>query len=173
MILALDLGLHTGWAYDVGPRVHHGRLNLTRYDSWAERYHTFRDWFEAMLRLADKLTPARAVEQVGFENAFQKGAEAARVFGGFRAILLERCWANKITPKAVHPSVLKKLATGSPKASKAEMIKKAQQVLSHANGSLWPGMSSDEADAICLLHVLNRGEVETWEHNRRRFSPGV
>lgn len=155
-ILALDLGTNTGWATNViqhlgdvesctsGSREFGGDVT-----GW--RYFAFKQWL--VLRLN-----TLKIELVVYEETFSIGHLAARILHGFLATLqcvhAERYpyEETRFSLQKVHPSKIKKLATGKGNADKAAM---ARAYTSRFGIS---PLDSDQCDAVWLLQYAEGEE---------------
>jgi len=145
-ILALDCGTHTGWAFGDGSRIESGVqvFDLKRGESPGMRYIRFNAWLQEIF---DLLEP----DLVAFEMAHHRGGAATELMAGMTTRILEACADRGINHTSVHSATLKKFATGSGRADKEAMKKRASKIA----GRLI--ISDDEADALCLLEYI-RGQ---------------
>lgn len=143
-ILALDLGISTGWAVSAGDStlLESGvqRFDLSRGESPGCRFLRFRSWLAGIL---DMTAPAL----VAYERAHHRGGHATELAIGLQTRVQELAAAREIPYAAVHTGTLKKHATGSGAASKEMMILAARK--------RWPDAqaieSDDQADALLVL----------------------
>lgn len=120
MILALDLGTRTGYAYDdlIGFESGWVDFKTKRMESPGMRYVRFKQWLESH-------TPAPKV--IVFEEVRRHaGTTAAHVYGGFLAHLTAFCAEEGVEYVGVPVGTIKKFATGKGNASKEMMIFAAQ-----------------------------------------------
>ncbi len=143
-ILGLDLGTKTGWACNYGYEVKQSALSgvqdfsLKRGESPGMRYLRFRSWLAEIWGLE---RPTLIV----YEQAHHRGGAATQVLNGLVSHLQAFCAEKNIDHTPVHSATLKKFATGSGRASKADMVKAMQKRWN------WDGTSDDEADALAVL----------------------
>lgn len=143
-ILALDLGTKTGWA--LGEKIAERSFlysgvqdfSLKRGESEGMRNLRFDRWLEAMF--VEQSRP----DLVVYEMPHHRGGAATAVLGGMVGILLAKCAEHHIEYTKVHSSTLKKYATGSGRASKEEMVKRAALKFDK------PILDDNEADALHL-----------------------
>ncbi|HNL88510.1 MAG TPA: hypothetical protein PKH05_05565 [Nitrospira sp.] len=150
-ILALDLGMYTGWAVatrdgtissDTQP------FKPQRFEGGGMRFLRFRRWLNEMLTL----TPH--INVVYFEEVRRHaGVDAAHAYGGFLATLTAWCEHHNIPYQGVPVGTIKKHATGKGNASKEDMIAAAQK-----RGH--DPIDDNEADALALLHWAIDAGVE-------------
>ncbi len=154
-VLALDLGTKTGWATNVGgseytPKEYTGigeiKSGIQIFDGeisgW--RYLAFKQWLDRQIwRLK--------IDHIIYEETFSKSAYSSRILHGFLA-MLQFTYAqrymdedNRLTMEKVHPSTLKKFATGNGHAKKDLMISKYREKFGYLPAD------NDEADALFLL----------------------
>ena len=143
VILALDLGTHTGWAlWARDGTITSGTIEF-RNDRWqggGMRFLRFKHW----------LTETRAtVGDVGAvfyeEVRAHAGVDAAHVFGGMLAILTAWCEHHSIPYEGVPVGTIKRFATGKGNAGKEAVIA-AMKAKGHQPGD------DNEADALAILH---------------------
>jgi Holliday junction resolvasome RuvABC endonuclease subunit len=149
-ILALDLGTKTGWAMLEGGRIESGVQisDVKRGESPGMRYIRFNRWLE---EIADPKP-----DVIVFEQAHHRGGAATETAAGFSTRVLEFCARHGIEHSSVHSATLKKFATGSGRAEKADMIARARERFK-------PDLADDnEADALWIL-----------EWARREILPGI
>jgi len=140
-ILALDLGVNTGWAIRnrdavirYGTVKHHNR----KRDHVGQRWLSFRAWLFGVLR--DEQIHLLAYEDV----RRHEGTAAAHAYGAFKA-MVQMCAAScnvELLPVGV--GVIKKAWTGRGNADKRAMIAQAQQRGFHPD-------TADAADALAIL----------------------
>jgi Holliday junction resolvasome RuvABC endonuclease subunit len=143
VVLALDLGTHTGWALrgrdDI---VTSGTVHFQpqRFEGGGMRYLRFKRWLTEL----DYAAPG--VEAVFFEEVRRHaGVDAAHTYGGFLAVLAAWCEHRYVAYQGVPVGTIKKHATGLGNAGKAAMVAAMQ-----AKG--YPVTDDNEADALALLH---------------------
>ena len=135
LILAFDLGTHTGWACGLGPKIiASGSEDFTPSKLWdggpGLRFLKFDRWLSGpmgSLIVKDFKTPPPPLTHVFYERVpFQKGRAAAHVYLGMLAVL--QAWAEKeeIIYEGVPIHEIKRHATGSSKASKVDLITAAR-----------------------------------------------
>lgn len=144
MILALDLGTKCGWAVGrEGTRVASGCLNLK-----PRKHHPGDRPFalaQALSRLADEFgVTLIAMERFGGMNTM-KSLAAALVYGELRGIALGFAESKNLRAISVHNMKLKKVTTGSGKASKGDMIAAVSERFS------FTVEDDNEADALAVL----------------------
>jgi len=140
-ILALDLGISTGWAalldggaVESGTQVH----DLRRGESRGMRYLRFRAWLGGVL---DQVRP----DVVAFEQAHHRGGPATEIGVGLSTRVMESCAERGIEYTSVHTGTLKKHATGKGSANKDAMVQAARD-----RWHIVPE-TDDQADALCVL----------------------
>ena len=148
-ILALDLGTKTGWAINDEGVIRSGMEDFTptKYGYRGSRYLDFSAWLCAIYTLYH-------FESVYYEMPHMRGRWATEALHGYLAYLYGFLAPHDIDPIAVHSGTIKKFATGNGKASKEEMIVKAQEFIEIGipRGKTVRLITDDnEADAICLL----------------------
>ncbi len=139
-ILALDTGIHTGWATLIDGQIESGVQDFSkrRGESNGLMFMRFNAWLEEMRRLSD-------YDLVVFERAHHRGGYAAEVGLGLTTRVQEFAARYSAEYMAVHSLTLKKFITGSGKASKEDMMTFFEKETGRKPGS------DDEADAYCLL----------------------
>jgi Holliday junction resolvasome RuvABC endonuclease subunit len=141
-ILALDLGMTTGWAIRIAEGVIlSGTVSFrpSRYDGGGMRYLRFRAWLEELLEDAGGLAA------VWFEEVRRHaGTDAAHAYGGFLATLTSWCEQRGLPYQGVPVGTIKRFATGKGNAPKAAMLAAIR-----ARG--YQPADDNEADAIALL----------------------
>lgn len=139
MILTLDLGENTGWAYLGGEGlVTYGTQVFanTRFQGGGMQFLMFSRWLTQMLPFSE----------VYFEEVKQhaKSVAAGHAYGGFMAILTSWCEANKVPYRGVPVGTIKKHVTGNGGASK-DAVKEA--VEKHG----FNPQDDNSADALALM----------------------
>lgn len=155
MILALDLATLTGWALaevvpgpgtiaDRARLVSSGQVDLGRTLSAGERLRALDDWLETRFR-----DPLRLV---AWERPHLRGG-GSFLLAGFAAVATLACERHGCAYVDVHTGTVKKHATGSGRASKADVLT--------AMAARWKVQprSDDEADALA---VLSWALAEAW-----------
>jgi hypothetical protein len=143
VILALDLGLKTGWAVRnrdgaIASGTHEFRPG--RFEGGGMIWLRFRSW----LREVDET--AGGVGVVVFEEVRRHlGTTAAHAFGGYLAHLTAWAEANRIPYRGVPVGTIKRHVTGKGNADKAAVIEAVR------NLGFRPA-DDNEADALALLH---------------------
>ena len=139
-ILALDLGNSFGFAIKQEATIHSGWSILSKKGSTdhGRKFHNFACWLNDVVD----------VDAVYYEvvmNHGHGGVYAAHAYGGFLAIL--QLWAHKRNIPCVGVGVgqIKKFWTLNGRASKEQMIKRA-------NYLGFDTKNDNEVDAIALLH---------------------
>jgi len=152
-ILAIDPGTSCGWAvrhsaaswdsgvWDLAPRRHEGG---------GMRFLRLRAYLREVL---DRFPP----DVVAYEEVrMHRGVDAAHIYGGIVAVLVEECEARKIPYSTVHYATAKKTATGKGNADKDAMVAAAN--------ARWPRAETfddNEADARWIAEAaaleLNAG----------------
>jgi crossover junction endodeoxyribonuclease RuvC len=147
-ILAIDPGTSCGWAvrhsadtwdsgvWDLAPRRHEGG---------GMRFLRLRAYLREVL---DRFPP----DVVAYEEVrMHRGVDAAHIYGGVVAVVVEECEARKIPYSTVHYATAKKTATGKGNADKAAMVAAAN--------ARWPRAEpfhDDEADARWIAEAAAR-----------------
>jgi hypothetical protein len=143
VVLALDLGTHTGWALRAGDTpitsgTEHFRPQ--RFEGGGMRYLRFKRW------LTEIKAAAGGIDEVYFEEVRRHLAtDAAHAYGGFLAVLTSWCEHHRIAYQGVPVGTIKKHATGKGNADKDAMIEAMR-----ARG--FAPVDDNEADALALLH---------------------
>ena len=138
--LTLDLGTHTGWASYIDGSIQSGvqDFSLKRGESPGMRFIMFRSWLKKMLKVVQP-------DIVVYEQPHHRGGAATELLVGFSTRVMEMCARYEVEHAGVHTATLKKWATGNGRASKEDMIKRA---------NMFPNVAitdDNEADALCLL----------------------
>ena len=140
-ILSLDLGTRCGWACRPGTgRIYSGvqDFSLKRGESSGLRFLNFDVWLTAMLVLHEP-------KLVVYEQAHHRGGPATACLVGMAGILQKVCAAYNSECVPIHTATLKKFATGSGRASKEDMIAKAEEVFNIKV------IDDNQADALMML----------------------
>jgi Holliday junction resolvasome RuvABC endonuclease subunit len=146
-ILSFDFGTKTGWASFDGERIESGvqEFALGRGESPGMRFLRFGVWIESMINL---IKP----EACAYELAHHRGGFATELLVGMVTRLQEKCAVHGVEYMPVHSATLKKFATGSGRADKVQMVKKAQEKFPGR-----PIADDNEADALLLLdYAINK-----------------
>lgn len=164
--LAIDLGTSMGFAIArQDGRIESGTLSLNRKakDHEAERFVRLRKWFTETHAANPHLSRVvyERVHHVGMNQAY-----ASQLWGAYHAILLMFCYHHNIEHEGYQLNAIKKQWTGRGDAKKEEMIGRAR-----ALG--FKPESSDEADAIALLHVAMKTAPAILEPKRPRLKPST
>lgn len=151
VILALDLGTHTGWALrQQDGTIASGTQHFTpsRFEGGGMRFLRFKHW------LTETKQTAEAVDAVFFEEVRRHaGVDAAHAYGGFLAHLTAWCEHHGIPYRGVPVATIKKHATGKGNADKDTVIAAMRK-----RGFL--PADDNEADALALLDwALGHGGV--------------
>jgi Holliday junction resolvasome RuvABC endonuclease subunit len=148
-VLALDLGINTGWAMRLSSGVIvSGSQNFKhgRFDGGGMRFLRFQGWLQEIR--------SHGITQVAYEEVRKhKGVDASHVYGGFQAHLTAFCEQYQIPYEGVPVGTIKLHATGKGNASKNLVI--AAMRLRGYNP-----VNDDEADALALLHCV-LGQLKT------------
>lgn len=140
-ILALDLGTQTGWAIaNPSGAITSGSQSFRpqRFEGGGMRYLRFRRWLDEVHHLT-------SIDEVHFEEVRRhQGVDAAHVYGGLLGQLSAWCEQHQIPYVGVPVGTIKRAATGSGNASKAEVIAAVER-----RG--FAPKDDNEADAIALL----------------------
>ncbi|WP_298219956.1 hypothetical protein [Halothiobacillus sp.] len=143
ILLALDLGTHTGWALrHLDGSITSGTEHFKpqRFEGGGMRYLRFRRWLTEIKQAAGD------IDAVYFEEVRRHaGVDAAHAYGGFLATLTAWCEHHNIPYQGVPVGTIKKHATGKGNAGKDEVIA-AMRAKGH------PVTDDNEADALALLH---------------------
>jgi hypothetical protein len=141
-VLALDLGVTTGWAL----RGRDGHITSGtaefRNDRWqggGMRFLRFRQW------LTEVKQASCGLDRLVFEEVrSHAGTDAAHLYGGWLAILTAWCEHHVIPYEGVPVGTIKRFATGKGNADKAAMVAAMK-----ARG--FNPADDNEADALALL----------------------
>jgi len=138
-ILALDVGTKCGWAA-LTERIESGvqRFDLLRGESSGIRFLKFNHWLNTMFALVKP-------DLVVYEQAHHRGGYATELAVGMTTRIMETCARESVDYASVHSATLKKWATGSGRADKIAMMKRASELAGREIES------DDEADAYLLL----------------------
>lgn len=146
MLLALDLGRHTGWAAEVDGTVLHGMIDFGAQKSGG-RFEGGGMCFLRMRRWLAELHDTSKIEEVVFEMVHRHlGTAAGHAYGGYLATLTAWCEERGVPYTGVPVQAIKKFATGRGNAKKELVIEASKR---------WVvgGVKDDnEADALALLY---------------------
>ena len=151
VILALDLGTHTGWAlHQHDGAIISGTQHFTpsRFEGGGMRFLRFKHW------LTETKQAAETIDAVFFEEVRRHaGVDAAHAYGGFLAHLTAWCEHHSIPYEGVPVGTIKKHVTGKGNADKDAVIAAIR------NRGFSPS-DDNEADALALLDwALRHGGV--------------
>jgi len=142
MIIALDLGIKTGFA---GYSRHTGIVSgvkdfsTKRTEGGGMRYLKFKRWLDSI---------KDGIEEVYYEEVKRHaGTQAAHVYGAFQGALTAWCEEHSIPYSSIPVGTIKKSACGKGNASKQEMIEAAKALGFNPE-------TDDEADAIHILRYV-------------------
>ena len=144
-IFAIDPGRATGWAflYDDATLIY-GTSKFI-WPTHGETLAAFADW------LADKLTKLEPAH-LAYESPIRFGG-GWELMAQFAGVIKLVCWRREILVSEVAPTTIKKVATGSGKASKMEMMAAAR----HRG---WTPKTDHESDALFILDYARNLKVE-------------
>lgn len=141
MILALDLGTKTGWAFSDNIRGNiSGTIDFSgsRFEGGGMRYLHFMNWL-------DEYSHNVRISEIYFEEVRKHiGTDASHAYGGFLAILTSWCEKCFIPYQGVPVGTIKKYITGKGNANK-------QMVIDAVNAWGYRVTDHNEADAMALL----------------------
>jgi hypothetical protein len=141
-ILALDLGLTTGWALQLtGGKIESGTVSFrpSRYDGGGVRYLRFRGWLDGIA--AD----TAGIAVVHYEEIRRHlSTDSAHVHGGLLATLTAWCEQYSIPYQGVPVGTIKRFITGKGNADK-------QAVIEAVRTCGFKPADDNEADAIAIL----------------------
>jgi Holliday junction resolvasome RuvABC endonuclease subunit len=137
-ILALDLATRTGWATNDGNLFGVQVFDVRRGESPGMRFLRCRAWLNEMLSLLGSL------DMIIHEQAHHRGGPATACCVGLVTEVQAFAADQGIELMPVHTATLKKFATGSGRANKADMINAAIKMG-------WAVTDDNEADAVLLL----------------------
>jgi crossover junction endodeoxyribonuclease RuvC len=144
MILAVDMGTHTGIAMRRdGGQVIHQTAVFERGTHPGTRFKNFRSYLTNVLE-AEGSIDRIIYEQISFTG---KRVEVERVLFGFEGNLVSWAALHRIPVVPVKIGELKKKATGKANAKKPGMIAKAEELGYHPR-------NDNEADALLLLELF-------------------
>ncbi len=117
VVLALDLGTHTGWALRAGDTLitsgtEHFRSQ--RFEGGGMRYLRFKRW------LTEIKAAAGHIDEIYFEEVRRHLAtDAAHAYGGFLAVLTSWCEHHRIAYQGVPVGTIKNTQPAKAKVNKA------------------------------------------------------
>lgn len=144
-ILALDLGTHTGWAFQ--PTT--GMVMIGSWDFTPTKGSPEGTRYARFLASLDEFADINFDEGVPFEVLYEDvrrhiGTTAAHVYGGLLAHLKVWCLQRGIVPQPVGVGQIKKFWTGAGNATKEDMMSEARR-----RG--YEVLDDNQADALALL----------------------
>ena len=172
-VLALDLGIQTGWAlgkygshhdgsHDYGGG-HNGGVRMpyleggthsNQHPDKRKQYTKFHHFLTNMYHTCKKHN--LHFLRVYYEKVMHHtGIYAAHTYGGFEALLMAWCDINHMDLIGMVPTEIKKRVTGNGHASKENMMQ--------TSSMLWKDVALDDhnhADALCLLHIALSCEAQ-------------
>jgi len=135
-ILGIDPGTNCGWAL----RYHDGRYDSGTWKLKGGRHEGGGMRFMRLRRYLVETLDAAPVSAVYYEEVRRHmGTDAAQIYGGVVAIVVEECELRGIPYRGVPVGTVKKLATGKGNADKAAMLA--------ATRARWPGWTGDDNEA--------------------------
>lgn len=150
-ILALDLGIQTGWALtsrDGSITSGSQSFKPQRFEGGGMRFLRFKRWLTDIKQCND------GIDRVVFEEVRRHvGVDAAHAYGGFMGQLTAWCEHHQIPYQGIPVGTIKKHATGKGNASKDEMVASVR-ARGHAP------TDDNEADAIALLYLAREMATE-------------
>ena len=151
-ILALDLGIKTGWAISSKDgKIESGTENfkVSKFESQGVMFLKFKNW------LTELKNRYKGIDYVYFEAVRRHlGTDAAHMYGGFMGQLTVWATHHDIPYQGISVQTIKKHITGKGNASKQEVIA-AIRAKNHDPAD------DNEADALALLDfVLNIYHLE-------------
>ena len=145
MILALDLGTTTGYAFALaGGAKASGRVPLRgqRYENAEMRYLN-------LAKFLDRMHALEPVREIWFEIVRRHSAtKAAHAYGGYLATLQSWCETNNVALAGVEVGAIKKFATGKGNASKRLVMEAVEDRFGV------PPIDDNEADAIAIREMV-------------------
>ena len=150
-ILSLDLGIHTGWAYNAKEGLRYGAINFrqSKKDIRGQIYYEFYHWLGSILLMGEG-----EIRMIAYEQPHNRGGATTEMLNTFAGIVQIICYIWKIPHRSVHSLTIKKFMTGSGKATKEDMIKAVQKE--------YPGikdLDEHQADAIALLCFMKAEQL--------------
>lgn len=142
VILALDLGTHTGWALQDHDGIIVSGIEEFRADRWqggGMRFLRFKHW------LTETKASVGLIDAILFEEVrAHSGVDAAHVYGGMLGILTAWCEHHGIAYEGVPVGTIKRFITGKGNASK-------EAVIAAVTARGYHPSDDNEADALALL----------------------
>ncbi|GMV83917.1 MAG: hypothetical protein AMXMBFR7_51010 [Planctomycetota bacterium] len=145
-ILALDLGHRTGWVLFRDGTLRPGEWDLSHY-SKTEPGRRFQDFFHRLMAIHEEFR----LTDIYFEEVHGHfgNVTPAHVYAGYKTLLQFFCAENGIECVGVPVQTIKRHATGSGRASKAEVITAMRKEFNPI-----PIESDNVADAFALLSYV-------------------
>lgn len=145
-VVALDLGVLTGWAMSLEGRIESGvqEFALKRGESGGMRYIRFRRWLDELAVGAER----RPMLWV-YELAHHRGGYTTEVHNNLAGRVQEHCATLGYEYQAVHTATLKKWTTGNGRADKRAM---AEAALGRWHAEVASPLDDNQIDALALLH---------------------
>lgn len=141
MILGLDCATKTGWAItrNDGTIYESGVMDFSkrRGESNGAMFLRFRVWLSDILKI-------NSIAFIAYEQAHHRGGAATEISVNLTGRVQEQCAALGLEYVAVHTATLKKWATGSGRAEKAQMMARVVPLLGRAP------IDDNEADAVLI-----------------------
>jgi Holliday junction resolvasome RuvABC endonuclease subunit len=144
IILALDLGTHTGWALRHAHHIISGTQHFKpgRFEGGGMRFLRFQRWLGDLHQLSH-------FAEVYFEEVRRHSStDAAHVYGGLLGQLTAWCEQHQIPYAGVPVGTIKRAVAGKGNASK-------EQVMQAVRNQGFNPADDNEADALALLLSLN------------------
>jgi hypothetical protein len=163
-ILALDLGTHTGYAYNIGDKFYSGTWSLAtakEITSWGKT-RLSRRCDPRVGRLFKKLLDlVGSMDAVVYEDVqFSSSTYQVQLWASLRAaVWLSRWGESGLIIDCVPVATLKKFATGAGNATKEMMC----NAVRHRWSDYWnPKGDDNELDAVCIHQwaVVNLGRTK-------------
>ena len=160
-ILSLDLGTTMGWAVLINDKMDSGSVSFARYKGCKSKSadHKGLPYLSLYAWLGLRCHIYR-VKTIVYEDVFRwSSSDAAKVYGGYRGIVMSTAARYDIEVIGYSPSAIKKFWTGKGNADKNQMVKVTKQK--------YPNLEvkdDNQSDAIALLQLhINKND---------RFSTG-
>lgn len=146
MLLALDLGTTTGYAFGRQGVLVSGAVSFKpdKFAGGGMRFVLFRRWLHELPEIPTRV----AYEAVRMHAA----VDAAHIYGGLMATLTAWCEERKVPYEGVPVATIKKYWTGKGNAKKEHMIEAAQLLGFNPK-------DDNEADALAIYHYIKAHEV--------------